>query len=91
MAIDSGGAVPRILNLLWWELSCLRRPSQWTPPNLPSWQPQVGQGIARDTPQTIRPQGDGVFLPRTSFVGVVWAQDIHREWFEVRAPRGRVA
>ncbi|KIY98261.1 hypothetical protein MNEG_9704 [Monoraphidium neglectum] len=26
--------------------------------------------------------GDGVFLPRTSFVGVVWAQDIHREWFE---------
>ncbi|KAI8464649.1 MAG: hypothetical protein J3K34DRAFT_439716 [Monoraphidium minutum] len=37
-------------------------------------------------PEYCRPgvvvHGDGVFLPRTSFVGVTWAQDIHREWFQ---------
>ena len=26
-------------------------------------------------------QGDGVFLPRPSFVGVRWASDLHRDLF----------
>lgn len=27
-------------------------------------------------------QGDGIWLPRTAFVGVQWVKQIHRDWFQ---------